>query len=359
LLVGRHLETNQEVAFLNVYGPCVDKKQFWTSLANSGLLSTPNLILGGDLNILLSEDEHWGGASPSGLNNAFYRDLFASNNLIDVLPTCLIPTWRNGRSGSDSIARRLDRFLVSDQLLTQARLSKSWVELPFVSDHAPVFLQLQATTVHKAYPFKFNHHWLADPDFSLIAHNVWKNPCFLQEVNPQQRMVWKLKVIKAHTKAWYKAKKEKENHNLIKLEFEISQLIKKSSRGALSAEDSEHLTALEFSRNIILREEENSWRLRSRATWLRSGDANTKFFHKVASFNRNKKFIWSISSEFGGTHCGQKAIKEEAVSHFTLISSRPVTAQTYLKAPSLQTFTQPWLPRRKQMTFTDQSHCWS
>jgi len=118
MLVGRHLESNQEVVFLNVYGPCVEKKQFWTSLANSGFLSTPNLILGGDLNILLSEDEHWGRASPTRMNNAFYRDLFATNNLIDVLPSCLIPTWRNGRSGSDAISRCLDRFLVSERLLT-------------------------------------------------------------------------------------------------------------------------------------------------------------------------------------------------------------------------------------------------
>jgi exonuclease III len=28
LLVGRCLSTNQELAFLNVYGPCVDRKQF-------------------------------------------------------------------------------------------------------------------------------------------------------------------------------------------------------------------------------------------------------------------------------------------------------------------------------------------
>jgi hypothetical protein len=116
-----------------------------------------------------------------------------------------------------------------------------------------------------------------------------------------------------------KAKKEKETFMLNNMEFEINQLIKKSAIVALSVEDNESLKALESSRNALLREEENRWRLRSRATWLRSGDSNTKFFHKVASFNRNKKYIWSISSEYGGTHCGQEEIKEEAVSHFETV----------------------------------------
>jgi endonuclease/exonuclease/phosphatase family metal-dependent hydrolase len=73
------------------------------------------------------------------------RALF-SNNLIDIKPTKVVPTWRNGRIGQGAVARRLDRFLVSEDLLTDIGLYRSWVEFPFISDHAPVLLTVGITT---------------------------------------------------------------------------------------------------------------------------------------------------------------------------------------------------------------------
>jgi endonuclease/exonuclease/phosphatase family metal-dependent hydrolase len=133
------------MAFLNVYGPCSNRPLFWKLLAESGLLSIPNLVLGGDLNIILSAEEHWGGTYLPGHPEASYRSLFAANNLIDVQPTCLAPTWRNGRTGKDAIARRLDRFLVAETFLSSATRPSSWIEFPFVSDHAPILLTVNAS----------------------------------------------------------------------------------------------------------------------------------------------------------------------------------------------------------------------
>jgi hypothetical protein len=73
---------------------------------------------------------------------------------------------------------------------------------------------------------------------------------------------------------------------------------------------------LEIKRNKILREEEESWRLRSRATWIKCGDNNTRFFHKLASHNRNQKHVWEISDRNGNIITEQGAIKEEAMDYF-------------------------------------------
>jgi hypothetical protein len=66
-----------------------------------------------------------------------------------------------------------------------------------------------------------------------------------------------------------------------------------------------HIKILEVEPDKILQAEEEKWRLRSRALWLKSGDKNTKFFHKFASFRRNKNHIWEIRDEIGDLHVGQ------------------------------------------------------
>jgi hypothetical protein len=70
---------------------------------DSGLLTVKNLIMAGDFNLVLNSEEAWGGAYDG--NDDYFRDLFSSNNLIDVKPSKVVPTWRNGRSGQQAIAR--------------------------------------------------------------------------------------------------------------------------------------------------------------------------------------------------------------------------------------------------------------
>ena len=45
---------------LNYYGPYKNREKFWELVQRSGFLSSPNLILGGDLNLTLKSSETWG-----------------------------------------------------------------------------------------------------------------------------------------------------------------------------------------------------------------------------------------------------------------------------------------------------------
>jgi hypothetical protein len=72
---------------------------------------------------------------------------------------------------------------------------------------------------------------------------------------------------------------------------------------------------------LLLIDEEH-WRQKSRAIWLKSGDQNTKYFHKFASAKRNQKHIWEIWDELGQEHRGQEALKAEANRYFKNLFSK-------------------------------------
>jgi hypothetical protein len=57
LVIGFNLELKEKLFFLNVYGPCSDRKVFWQKVGDRGILSLKNLIVSGDFNFTLNEGE--------------------------------------------------------------------------------------------------------------------------------------------------------------------------------------------------------------------------------------------------------------------------------------------------------------
>jgi exonuclease III len=106
----------KEIRIINVYGPHTDQNSFWETLLGKYLLKNDFIILGGDLNFSLGEAESWGPSSHPDNQAAFFSHLLSSNGLIDIAPLKLLPTWRNMRVGEACIAKRLDRFLISESL---------------------------------------------------------------------------------------------------------------------------------------------------------------------------------------------------------------------------------------------------
>lgn len=213
------------------------------------------------------------------------------------------------------------------------------MEFPFFFDHAPVLLQLRLSELTRSSLFRFNHSWLTSTDYIVLVHSIWKDPIFTSEVDPQLRLVWKLKVLKSKTRSWFHCKQVEDQARLLSLEAETSNLSHCSISSAWSVEESNKLKGLEATRASILLAEEFAWRLRSRATWLKSGDSNSKFFHKVVSFNKHKKLIWTIKSR-GRDVRGQEALKDEAVTHFSQLYKAPCAHNLWEKVSTAGLFPQ-------------------
>lgn len=55
-----------------------------------------------------------------------------------------------------------------------------------------------------------------------------------------------------------------------------------------------HIRELERKKKNILSIEEATWRLKSKATWIKEGDRNTKIFHRYANKRQELNAIWEI-----------------------------------------------------------------
>jgi len=75
--------------------------------------------------------------------------------------------------------------------------------------------------------------------------------------------------------------------------------------------------------------EEIAWRQKSRAIWLKEGDRNTKFFHKVASWRRLTYQINRLMVE-GECVCDQGRIQDVIENYYANLYTDPILSRPYL-----------------------------
>jgi len=169
LLEGHVRDGYLHIKLLNCYGKYNDKKMFWDSTLHSGILLEEDLIIGGDLNLTLEIGECWGLHAKLDDLAFYFKKFFQNLGLLDIWSGTLVPTWKNGRKGDHHIAKRLDRFMIKESLLSIFSCHKTWVVYSSISDHLPMVLELSSSSSKIKYPFKFNPVWLGNSSFDELV----------------------------------------------------------------------------------------------------------------------------------------------------------------------------------------------
>lgn len=68
------------------------------------------------------------------------KSIFCDNNLMAIQPQTIVPTWHNGKAGSQHISKRLDRYLVHEDLMHRMGFIQLEVLKSYISDHFPISL---------------------------------------------------------------------------------------------------------------------------------------------------------------------------------------------------------------------------
>jgi hypothetical protein len=122
------------------------------------------------------------------------------------------------------VAKRLDRFLVTEQLVDRFYLLRKWVGEGGVSDHFPIFLELRLGPPKPLGPLKFNKTWLRDDSFINLVNSLWVPYNSRAPLSASFQFATNLKRVKGPIKYWAHAKRIREDIELKQIEEDLSKI---------------------------------------------------------------------------------------------------------------------------------------
>ncbi|CAL1355157.1 unnamed protein product [Linum trigynum] len=218
--------------------------------------------------------------------NSFIED----NDLLDLPISGCRFTWSLGANSNSQ--SRIDRILISpsfDTLYPDCRLlGLEKVE----SDHSPLLLLQWGGNKKLNRPWRFENMWLEDVRFFIGLTSWYSNS--LQGSGAVFCFCMRLKDLKQNIKVWNRDVFGNIHIKVDRLLKEIKGLSLIKESRPLSDFEAEDLIEKILDLEKALSLQEISWRQKSREVWLKLGDQNSGFFHKMASFRRKMNFIWRI-----------------------------------------------------------------
>ncbi|XP_074313616.1 uncharacterized protein LOC141648798 [Silene latifolia] len=198
-------------------------------------------------------------------------------------------TYDNGQVGEANRQCRLDRALCTEtwlDLFPYAKLfnlDREW------SDHAPLRLAFDRREIggKTRSRFRFEQIWVGEEGCEeAIVRGVEKG---------QGDLVRSLKKCGKELFAWKKIGIGKIGRSLDLKRKQLARI----NEGDRTEDNVRKRKKLIAEIASLYKQEEQYWRQRSRALWLKDGDRNTKFFHSRAGERKRKNFIGKLIDDSG------------------------------------------------------------
>eukprot|EP00253_Pinus_taeda_P013620 PITA_13620 len=312
----RHTVSNFKLALFNMYVPVHydEKKDCWKTLLDYLELHNPlNIVIGGDLNIILDHKEKRGGTNLRDPFLITVENLIQQWDLVDFKPVKGKYTWTNNRTRDQHISARLDRFLTSNSIMLNKRIVFSKILLKLTSDHKPILLCLKEEEDLGPLLFRFSPIWTEREVFYETVQTAWRI-----EISSSPSYVWeqKTKNTKKALKEWIKKVTVTPTSQRKDAVNQLEDLQVEMEEKDISAMDLDNEKTTQRKTYNSFRIEEEYWRIKSRSLWLKAGDKNTKYFHRQYRARLSRNHIAKIITSRGQVCRGFDQIKEVVVNHF-------------------------------------------
>jgi len=303
----------------NVYGPANprDKNSFLNSLEFlASWVDKQHWVLGGDFNLITNLQEKKGGTRKLDAHSTRFGSIIQTLKLIDVRMDNGIFTWNNKRLGNQAVASKLDRFLLSESIVTSGGLYNALMIPSAGSDHWPISLNWQGLGNQMGKPFRFEHCWFEDPNFKSKVKEWWAESTS-QRGNCMYRFQQRLKSLKNKLKIWNREEFGNIFEDKSRLESQLQKVTEEVFKSGYNEQLLKEETILQERLQAREKQEEIYWKQKSRNRWLKEGERNTKFFHRSTIHRRIHNRIQQLKLPNGDPTDSREEIESLLVDHFS------------------------------------------
>ncbi|XP_059288934.1 uncharacterized protein LOC132042405 [Lycium ferocissimum] len=256
---------NEDIVITVVYARCTQRErlELWDSLEDVATNMNKPGMIGGDFNVIMSEEEKYGGLAVGANETQDFNLCMQNCEMQDFGFKGRKYTWWNGQSGEDYIFKRIDRCLGNlgiQQMYPGIEVNHL---IRIGSDHALLLISYAGNNMPIKQPFKFLNFWEIET---------------LEDV------------IKVH-----------------EVQFELQPTL----------HNRERLQRVQADLNRYLHLEEEFWKQKAGMQWFNDGDRNTRFFHAYVQGRRKRLQLRRIQDQQGTWLEDPDAIVTEAINFFT------------------------------------------
>ncbi|GJX86779.1 RNA-directed DNA polymerase, eukaryota [Tanacetum coccineum] len=195
---GVWLKSGIDLMIVVVYAPqeAKEKRMLWDYLAHVSNQWVGKLVMMGDFNEVRYKSDRYG--SNFNAHDAEIFNSFIYNAGLDEVPLGgSAYTWC---LKSASKMSKLDRFFVSENLLSMCPNITAITLERFISDHRPILLR-EVRYDYGPIPFRFYRYWLEVDGFDKLVRDSW-NVAPVNKKNAIRNFMGKLKFLKDRIRSW-------------------------------------------------------------------------------------------------------------------------------------------------------------
>ncbi|GJS34388.1 RNA-directed DNA polymerase, eukaryota [Tanacetum coccineum] len=325
MIRGVWLKTGCDLLIVSVYAPqeLNEKKMLWDYLTHVINNWKGEVIIMGDFNEVRCKSERFG--SNFNVQGANVFNSFIVNAGLEEIPLggCSF-TWCHKSATKMS---KLDRFLISENLMiTCPNFTATSLER-YLSDHRPILLR-ESHFDYGPTPFRFFHSWFEMEGFNKLVEDAW-NEAPVDESNAMSNMMKKLKYLKQKIRDWNKGNMKSSKNIKAKLKDDLKavddiidngegndEVVKLRMDVLKSIQDIDKIQSLDAAQKAKIK-------------WSIEGDENSSFYHGVLNKKRSQLNIRGILVD-GTWVDNPQRVKNEFLHHFSKRFDKPAANRASL-----------------------------